>query len=84
MLDPNDPRRVIVTEMILRVQGQPDVRMALRTAKEREETHKNVYKVKEGAEYTVTIRFLVQGDVISGLKYLHSIKRKGIKGKPLL
>ena len=34
--------------------------------------------IKEGVEYRMKVRFRVQNDVISGLKYLHVVKRKGI------
>jgi len=40
---------------------------------------KNPITIKEGTEYNVGMRFLVNGDVISGLRYIHVVKRAGIK-----
>ncbi|OMJ25356.1 Rho GDP-dissociation inhibitor [Smittium culicis] len=34
--------------------------------------------IKEGIAYRLKIRFRIQHDVISGLKYLHAVKRTGI------
>jgi Rho GDP-dissociation inhibitor len=33
------------------------------------------------ATYSVGIKFRIQNDLVSGLRYLHVVKRKGIKGK---
>ncbi|KAG8946815.1 hypothetical protein FRC03_001274 [Tulasnella sp. 419] len=40
---------------------------------------KNPVTIKEGVDYNVGMRFLVNGDVISGLRYIHVVKRSGIK-----
>lgn len=39
----------------------------------------NVMTIKEGVEYRLAVKFRVHSEVISGLKYLHVVKRKGIK-----
>ncbi|KAJ3110751.1 hypothetical protein HDU96_006292 [Phlyctochytrium bullatum] len=35
--------------------------------------------IKEGVEYRLKVRFRVNHDVVSGLKYLHAVKRGGIR-----
>lgn len=35
--------------------------------------------MKEGVTYRIVIRFKIQNDVVCGLKYLHVVKRSGIK-----
>ena len=37
------------------------------------------YKIKEGAEFRMKAVFKVQHEVLSGLKYLQVVKRKGIR-----
>ncbi|PWN24012.1 putative rho GDP dissociation inhibitor [Microstroma glucosiphilum] len=39
---------------------------------------KNPITIKEGVEYSVSISFSVGSDVLSGLKYLHVVKRAGV------
>ncbi|KAK4047262.1 rho GDP dissociation inhibitor [Microbotryomycetes sp. JL201] len=34
--------------------------------------------IKEGAEYAVELKFQVQGDVVTGLKYIQVVRRAGI------
>jgi len=44
-----------------------------------EATKKSPILIKEGVEYNVGIRFKVHYDVISGLRYIHIVKRAGVK-----
>ncbi|KAG8709169.1 hypothetical protein FRC08_018496 [Ceratobasidium sp. 394] len=45
-----------------------------------EETYKkNPITIKEGVEYNVGIKFRITGTVVSGLRYIHVVKRAGIK-----
>ncbi|CEG64634.1 Putative Rho-gdp dissociation inhibitor [Rhizopus microsporus] len=37
------------------------------------------FTIKEGVEYRMKVKFRVQHDVVSGLKYLQVVKRKGIR-----
>lgn len=34
--------------------------------------------IKEGAEYSVGIKFVVKNEIVSGLKYLQVVKRAGV------
>lgn len=43
------------------------------------EATKKPITIKEGAEYSVELKFKVEGGVVSGLQYLQVVKRSGIK-----
>jgi len=71
----DDPRRVIVERMSLVVGDRSDVMLDLTG------DIKNLKKmiVKEGTEYKIKIDFKVHHEIVSGLRYHHVIKYKGIK-----
>lgn len=39
----------------------------------------NPFKIKEGSKFTMTAKFKVQHEILSGLHYVQVVKRKGIK-----
>lgn len=39
----------------------------------------NPFIIKEGSSYHIKVKFRVQHEVISGLRYLQLVKRKGLK-----
>ncbi|KAL9940853.1 hypothetical protein V8E36_000341 [Tilletia maclaganii] len=56
-----------------------DLQTILSGGKETEEQFKkNPISVKEGVTYNVAINFSVGAEVLSGLKYLHVVKRAGV------
>ena len=40
---------------------------------------KDPISIKEGVDYSVSIKFAVDGAIVSGLRYLHVVKRSGLK-----
>ncbi|OBZ84320.1 Rho GDP-dissociation inhibitor [Choanephora cucurbitarum] len=74
----DDPRKVIVEYLALEVQGREDVRVDLSTPHALEQAKNTPFTIKEGVEYRMKVKFRVQHDVVSGLKYLQVVKRKGI------
>ncbi|KAI8376509.1 immunoglobulin E-set [Radiomyces spectabilis] len=74
----DDPRRVVVQYIALEVEGRPDVIVDLSTTAAIEEAKNTPFTIKEGIEYRMKVKFRVQHDVVSGLKYLQAVKRKGI------
>ena len=46
-----------------------------------EEVKKKSFHVKEGCKFKLKITFYVQREIVSGLRYNHTLYRKGIKGK---
>ncbi|KAI9221682.1 immunoglobulin E-set [Blastocladiella britannica] len=75
----DDPRKVVVTALVFESPDRPDVVMDLSSPEHISEVSKSVLSIKEGASFRLKLRFRIQHDVVSGLKYLHVIKRKGIK-----
>ncbi|CAE7201838.1 unnamed protein product [Rhizoctonia solani] len=45
-----------------------------------ENVKKHPIVIKEDIEYSVGVKFIIENDVISGLRYIHVVKRAGIKG----
>ncbi|KAK6531517.1 hypothetical protein TWF281_008316 [Arthrobotrys megalospora] len=76
--DPNDPRTVVIEKLSLKVEGRPDIEVDF-SKTDIKALKDNHFIVKEKAEYRIYIQFRVQHDVISGLKYLQLVKRKGIQ-----
>ncbi|KAG0267298.1 hypothetical protein BGZ95_002869 [Linnemannia exigua] len=75
----DDPHNVVVLQLALEVAGRPDVILDL--TKSEKELEEHSFTIKEGVEYRLKVLFKVQHEVVSGLKYMHVIKRKGIRGK---
>ncbi|CAO3647362.1 unnamed protein product [Cunninghamella blakesleeana] len=75
----DDPRRVIVEQIALEVEGRSDVVVNLSTQAALEQAKNTPFTIKEGVEYRMKVKFRVQHEVVSGLKYLQVVKRKGIK-----
>lgn len=75
---PEDPRRVIVTELALIVQGREDV--ALDLTGDLSKLKEKVFIIKEASPYKMRVKFYVQkGEIVSGLKYVQKTYRKGLK-----
>lgn len=78
----DDPRRVVVKEMAVLFEDRPggDILYPLESAAELEKMKKTPFLLKEGCHYKIRVTFRVQHDIVSGLKYVNSVYRKGIKG----
>ncbi|KAL7660966.1 rho GDP dissociation inhibitor [Aspergillus niger] len=77
--DPNDPRKCIIKSLALEVQGRPDVVIDLSTPHALETLKDKPFTIKEGATFHIKVVFQVHHEVLSGLKYLQVVKRKGIR-----
>ncbi|CDH51697.1 rho-gdp dissociation inhibitor [Lichtheimia corymbifera JMRC:FSU:9682] len=75
----DDPRNVVVEYIALEVEGREDVRVDLSTADAIEKAKSAPFTIKEGVEYRMKVKFRVQHEVVSGLKYLQVVKRKGVR-----
>ncbi|KAG0373816.1 MAG: immunoglobulin E-set [Linnemannia gamsii] len=73
----DDPHNVVVLQLALEVANRPDVILDL--TKSVEELKGHSFTIKEGVEYRLKVLFKVQHEVVSGLKYMHIIKRHGVK-----
>ncbi|KAK3352716.1 immunoglobulin E-set [Lasiosphaeria hispida] len=73
--DPNDPRVCIIYALAMHSDGRDPVVIDL-SAPGSESTLKNKpFKIKEGSRFTMTAKFKVQHEILSGLHYVQSIKR---------
>jgi len=77
--DPNDPRHCIILSLTMDSEGRPPVTIDL-AAKGSETTLKDKpFKIKEGVKFSMTAKFKVQHEILSGLHYVQVVKRKGIR-----
>jgi Rho GDP-dissociation inhibitor len=74
VVDESDPRILIVKKLSLVVDGRPDVSMDLTEDLDIIKTKK--FTLKEGSKFRIRIEFLVQREIVTGLKYI----QKTIKG----
>lgn len=75
---PGDPKCVIKSLSLI-VQGRPDVVIDLSTPGAVENLKNKPFTIKEGAKFHIKVVFQVNHEVLSGLKYLQVVKRKGIR-----
>ena len=78
-VDPKDQRRCVIKSLALEVKDRPDITIDLTAPGSVEALKSKPFTIKEGAEFRMKATFVVQHDVLSGLKYLQVTKRKGIK-----
>lgn len=77
--DPNDKRKVVILEMAIHVEGSEPVAYDLELPNALENLRKNPIVIKEKAKYKLVVKFRVQHEIVTGLKYLQSVKRAGIR-----
>mmetsp|Transcript_16423 Transcript_16423/g.39410 ORF Transcript_16423/g.39410 Transcript_16423/m.39410 type:complete len:268 (-) Transcript_16423:288-1091(-) len=79
--DPNDKRRVIITELKIVFHDRPggDVTYTLNTPEDLENLKKKPFIMKEKCLYKTQVSFRVQHDIVSGLKYVNKVYKSGIR-----
>lgn len=78
-VDPKDTRRCVIHSLALEVPGRSDITIDLSVPGALESLKSKPFSIKEGAKFRMKASFKVQHDVLSGLKYLQVVKRKGIR-----
>lgn len=78
-VDPKDTRRCVIHSLALEVAGRPDITIDLSVPGALESLKLKPFAIKEGAKFRMKATFKVQHDVLSGLKYIQVVKRKGIR-----
>ncbi|KAG8527613.1 uncharacterized protein KY384_007766 [Bacidia gigantensis] len=78
-VDPNDQRRCVIKSLALEVEGRHDITIDLTAPGSLESLKGKPFSIREGAKFRMKANFVVQHDVLSGLKYVQVIKRKGIR-----
>lgn len=76
--DPNDPRTCIIKSLAIEAPGREDITLDLTGANALETLKDKPFTIKEGSKFFTKVVFQVHKDVLSGLKYVHVVKRKGI------
>lgn len=74
-----DQRRCVIKSLALEVQDRSDITIDLTAPGSLESLKSKPFSIKEGAQFRMKANFVVQHDVLSGLKYLQLVKRKGIR-----
>ncbi|KAK3601854.1 hypothetical protein CHS0354_041777 [Potamilus streckersoni] len=74
---PNNPLNVIVTKLSFVAADRTDKELDL--TGNLDELKKQVFTIKEGVSYRIKITFHVQREIVSGLRYIQGVYRKGIK-----
>lgn len=77
--DPNDKRKVVILEMAIHIDGQEPVVYNLEAPNVLEKLRKEPIMIKEKSKYRLVVKFRVQHEIVTGLKYLQSVKRHGIR-----
>lgn len=77
--DPNDPRVCIILSLTMDSVGRDPVTIDLSTPGSESTLKDKPFKIKEGAKFTMSAKFKVQHEILSGLHYVQIVKRKGIK-----
>ena len=78
-VDANDPRKVIVKKLALCVPGRDDMELDL--TGDISKLKKQMFTIKEGVQYKIRIDFLVQREIVHGLKYVQKTYRMCVPGE---
>jgi len=78
-ITPGDTRRCIIQTLALEVEDRPDIVIDLTTPNALETLKQKPFIIKEGSKYRTKATFKVQHDILTGLKYIQLVKRKGIR-----
>jgi Rho GDP-dissociation inhibitor len=76
IVDEKDERKVIVKKLALCVPGRPDMELDL--TGDLDKLKKQVFVIKEGISYRIRIDFIVQREIVHGLKYVQKTYRLGV------
>ncbi|KAM9994753.1 hypothetical protein ACTFIY_000931 [Dictyostelium cf. discoideum] len=75
----DDPRKLVIKEMKIQIEGKPDIIYPLDTKELIKEMKSKPFVLKESCHYKITLTFNIQHDIVSGLKQINTVYRKGIK-----
>merc|ERR1711971_368281 len=75
VVDDADPRKVIVKKLHL-VEGRDDVTIDL--TEDLKKIKSSSFTIKEGCKFRIKIDFIVQREIVHGLKYVQKTFRKGV------
>ncbi|KAF5290524.1 hypothetical protein FQA39_LY03628 [Lamprigera yunnana] len=76
IVEPDDPRKVIVKKLVLVVPDRPEVSLDL--SGDVSKLKKETFSIKEGISYKIRIEFIVQREIVHGLRYVQKTYKMGI------
>ncbi|CAG9857044.1 unnamed protein product [Phyllotreta striolata] len=76
IVEPDNPRKVIVKRLVLVVADRPEV--ALDLTGDLSKLKKETFTIKEGVSYRIRIEFIVQREIVHGLKYIQKTSKLGL------
>jgi len=76
VVEPDDPRNVIVKKLSLVVEGREDASIDL--TQDLKTIKTQTFTLKEGIKFRIKIDFIVQREIVHGLKYVQKTYRAGI------
>ncbi|KAJ2503884.1 rho GDP dissociation inhibitor, partial [Coemansia sp. RSA 2049] len=74
---PDDQRTVIVQALVMQSEGK-EIVMDVSTPQAIKNLQDKPLIIKEGVEYAFKIKFVVQREMVTGLKFLQQVKRVGL------
>lgn len=77
--EPGDKRTAVILELALEVDGRSNVVIDLTAPDALKNLSTKPFTIKEGAKFSMRVKFRIQHEVISGLRYLQLVKRKGVR-----
>lgn len=66
-------------KLVLVVTGRDDIELDL--SGDISKLKKNVFTIKEGVQYRIRIEFIVQREIVHGLKYVQKTSRYSVPGE---
>ncbi|XP_044760106.1 rho GDP-dissociation inhibitor 1 [Coccinella septempunctata] len=76
IVEPDNPRKVIVKKLVLVVADRPELSLDL--SGDLSKLKKETFVIKEGVSYKIRIEFIVQREIVHGLKYVQKTSKLGI------
>lgn len=76
IVEPDNPRKVIVKKLVLIPVDHPEISLDL--TGDLGELKKRSFVIKEGVSYKIKIEFIVQREIVHGLKYVQKTHKLGI------
>lgn len=80
--EPDNPKKVIVKRLVLVAADRPEI--ALDLTGDLSQLKKETFVIKEGVSYRIRIEFIVQREIVHGLKYVQKTSKLGITGKKFI
>lgn len=74
--EPDNPKKVIVKRLVLIAADRPEI--ALDLTGDLSKLKKETFIIKEGVSYRIRIEFIVQREIVHGLKYVQKTSKLGI------